>query len=222
MQLFWIIKNNSKKLITFFNGWSLDENIINHLTSSEYDVVMFYDYSNLDVDKKFLQEINEYEEINVIAWSFGVWACKAVINNFTNLKNTIAINGTLIPIDNEQGIPEKLFNITLSNLSEKTYPKFFKNMFVHEADLNKLPKRTVESQRRELIQIQKMSSEKSVIRNASLFNKIFIGMNDKIISAKNQLNFWGVNVGSEIIKIDNGHYILDLFKTWDEILNYAQ
>lgn len=225
MQLSWLIKNNSKKLIIFFNGWSLDENIVNHLTSLEYDVVMFYDYSNLDVDKKFLKELNNYAEINVIAWSFGVWACSIVINMFSGSKNVIAINGTLIPIDNIFGIPERMFNLTLSNFSEKTYPKFFQNMFAEEVDLNKLPQRSIESQRQELIQIQKLSYEKIFTQNIGSFTKIFIGTNDKIISAKNQLNFWGlnegVNEGLEIIKKESEHYIFNLFKTWDEILNYA-
>lgn len=215
MQLSWLTKNNSQKLIIFFNGWSLDENIVNHLTSLEYDVVMFYDYSDLGISESIVTEINNYNEINIIAWSFGVWACGAVINKFSNPKNVIAINGTLVPIDNEVGIPERMFNLTLSNLSENTYPKFFKNMFAQEADLNKLPKRTVESQRQELIQIQKLSTEKSFTQNANIFTKVFISTNDKIISAKNQLNFWGENI--KIIKKECGHSVP--FKSWDEIIN---
>lgn len=251
MQLTWVNKNNSDKLIIFFNGWSLDENIVNHLTSDEFDVLIFYDYSDLEISQEAIKKINSYKEINVIAWSFGVWACGNVINNFNNLKNVIAINGTLIPIDNNLGIPEKIFNLTLTHLSEENYVRFFKNMFKDgekgEADLNKLPKGNIENQKHELQQIQKMSAEKNCAENAKFFNKVFISTNDKIIPAKNQLNFWGENieaqskpqspcvgglgnppyfgdssqalVAPQIIKIESGHYIFDLFKTWDEIIN---
>lgn len=215
-------RSNPKKLILFFNGWSLDENIVKHLTSSEHDVIMFYDYSGLDIDENVLKEINGYEEINIIAWSFGVWACSTVINKFNNPKNVIAINGTLIPIDNNFGIPEKILNLTLSNLSEKTYPKFFKNMFAEEVDSNRFPQRTIENQKQELRQIQELSSKKQLSKLSFAPTKIFISNNDKIISAKNQINYWeGVNDKNntkiQIIKKDCGHYIP--FKNWDEIIN---
>lgn len=222
MQFTWLIKNNSEKLIIFFNGWSLDENIVNHLNSDEYDVVMFYDYDNFETLNNIISQINNYKELNVIAWSFGVWACGTTIDNFDKLKNVIAINGTLIPIDNNFGISKKMFNLTLSNLSEITYPKFFKNMFSKEADFSKLSHRNIENQKQELVQIQELSSKNTCNENNVFFNKIIIGSQDKIISAKNQLNFWEESKSAHIIKIECGHYIFDLFKTWDEILNYAQ
>jgi biotin synthesis protein BioG len=244
MQFTWLIKNNSKKLILFFNGWSLDENIVNHLATENFDVLMFYDYANLEISQEIIEEINSYEEINVISWSFGVWACGAVINNFNNLKNVIAINGTLLPIDNNLGIPEKIFDLTLSHLSEENYIRFFKNMFENKEkgnlDLSKLPKRTIQNQKQELQQIQKLSAlpprplwereefqcEERVLEirvrgnaeNIKFFNKIFISTNDKIIPPKNQLDFWEKS-NAKIIKKESGHYIFDLFKTWDEIIN---
>lgn len=200
------------KLIIFFNGWSLDENIVNHLTSYEYDVLMFYDYANLEISKETINEINNYKEINIIAWSFGVWACGNVIDKFKNLKEVIAINGTLIPIDNKFGISEKMFNLTLSNLSEKTYPKFFQNMFEGDTNFEKLPKRDIENQKQELINIRDNSSLKPYTK---FFTKVFVGNQDKIISAKNQINFWGEDF---IVRVNKGHYIFDLFKSWDEII----
>lgn len=220
MQLTWVIKNNSDKLIIFFNGWSLDENIVKHLTTAEFDVLMFNDYSDLEIAAETLEKINSYAEVNVIAWSFGVWACGNVINNFKNVKSAIAINGTLIPIDNNLGIPKKIFNLTLTHLSEENYVRFFKNMFAGEVDLSQISTRSIENKKQELEQIQKLSVEKNCAQNADFFNKTFIGINDKIISAKNQINFWG-ETDAQIIEIENGHYIFDLFKTWDEILNYA-
>lgn len=230
MQQTWLIKNNSDKLIIFFNGWSLDENIVNHLTSGDYDVLMFNDYCNLEIVEEIIVKINAYNEVNVIAWSFGVWNCSKVINKFNNLKNIIAINGTLIPIDNHFGIPDRLFNLTLANLSEKTYYMFFKNMFKNDKDMDsaKLPNRTIENQRNELIQIKKISSEDSISEDINLSSainftptKIIVSIDDRVVSAKNQINFWSLKNNAPITEIDEGHFILNSFKKWDEILDYA-
>lgn len=221
-----LIQNNSKKLILFFNGWSLDENIVNHLTSKNYDVTMFYDYSDLEISKEIIDEINNYDEVNIIAFSFGVWGVNAGVNASSldninaKIKNIIAINGTLIPIDNQFGISEKMFDLTLSNLSEKTYPLFFKNMWgkCHEVDLSKMPNRSIEDKRQELIAIKNNSTQLKI--SDISFNKVFIGKYDKIIPAKNQFAFWGGKCDNkEIIELDSGHYAFDLFKDWEEIIN---
>ncbi len=219
MKGLFLNQNKSDKLIVFFNGWSLDENIVSHLNPHDFDVLMFNDYSDLEIDEETFAKINSYPEVNVIAWSFGVWACGNVINKFKNIKTAIAINGTLIPINDNLGIPEKIFNLTLQHLSEENYVRFFKNMFAGDADLSKISTRSIENKKCELEQIQKLSCEKNCTQSAKFFNKVFIGMNDKIISAKNQLNFWG-ETNAQIVEIEDGHYLFDKFTTWDEILNY--
>lgn len=230
MQLKWLIKNNSRKLIIYFNGWSLDENMVKHLTSREYDVITFYDYADLEIPENIIEECNAYQEINVIAWSFGVWACSKVINKFNNPNNVITINGTPIPISNRFGIPEMLFNLTLANLSEKTYMMFFKNIFKDDKDMDatKFPNRTIENQRTELIQIKKMSSEEtaSLNDNSAIFNfvptRIFVSVNDKIVSPKNQIRFWSQINNAPLTEIEEGHFVLNHFKKWEDILNYAK
>lgn len=218
MKGLFLNKKKCDKLIIFFNGWSLDEKIVKHLSTAEFDVLMFNDHSDFEIAEEMIEKINFYNEVNVIAWSFGVWACGNVINNFKNLQNVIAINGTLVPIDNNLGIPEKIFNLTLTHLSEENYVRFFKNMFAGEADLSKISTRSIENKKRELKQIQNLSVQKLCAQNAKFFNKVFIGTNDKIISAKNQINFWG-ETDAKITQINTGHYIFDLFTTWDEIIN---
>lgn len=219
MEAKWLSKNNLPKLIIFFNGWSLDDNIIKHLKSAEYDILMLNNYINLEIPKEILAQIGKYEEKNIIAWSFGVWACGNTIKNFGKIKNAVAINGTTVAIDNNFSIPEKIFNLTLSTLSEKTYPKFFQNMFSSKKyNENLMPERTIDSQKQELIQIQNMSLKQEKINCAKLFNKVLIGTKDRIIPPENQINFWNTNKAEKIIEVDEGHYIFDLFKSWEEIL----
>lgn len=220
MQFSWLIKNNSNKLIVFFNGWSLDENIVKNLDSTGFDVLMFNDYSDLNIEEKLLNETNNYSEVNVIAWSFGVWASSYVVDKIKNLKSATAINGTLCAIDENYGIPKRIFDLTLSNFSEKNYLKFFKNMFdVFEYDYQKmLPERESENQKNELMQIQKQSFENKKLDNAKFFSRVIIGNSDKIIPTKNQLNFWRDKFTARIIQVEKGHFVFDLFSSWDEIL----
>lgn len=212
-------RSDSNRLIIFFNGWSLDENIIKHLDTVNYNVLMFYDYSDLEISEEILEKCNSYQEINIISWSFGVWACSAVINKFNKLKNVIAINGTPVPIDNSFGIPEKIFNLTLSNLSEKNYPLFYKNMFLkfEKNFLKGLPNRDIANQTQELTQIKNLSSSLAV-PIPQQFTKIFVGTQDKIIPAKNQIKFWSQYKELPIIELNEGHCIFNSFKNWDEIV----
>ena len=43
-------ENNNNKLIIFFNGWGMDEIIVSHLDKEDYDLLILYDYRDLDID----------------------------------------------------------------------------------------------------------------------------------------------------------------------------
>ena len=42
MKYKWLNNVKNKKLIIFFNGWGMDENVVKHLDCEDYDVLMFY------------------------------------------------------------------------------------------------------------------------------------------------------------------------------------
>ena len=112
MKYKWLNKNNNQKLIVFFNGWGMDENVVKHLDTEDYDVLMFYDYNTLDSDFDF-SLINNYRQKNIIAWSMGVMvaACLAPLLDFSQGEETCtAINGTLKPIDAEYCIHPKIYD----------------------------------------------------------------------------------------------------------------
>ena len=227
MKAKWLHKNNSKKLIIFFNGWSLDENIVNHLQSQEYDVLMFFDYENLEITEEILSQIRAYQQTYLIAWSFGVWALSETMDKFEKPSAAIALNGTPIPIDNSLGIPQKIFDFTLSTLSERTYENFFRNMFWDFKDVffKGLPKREIENQKQELAQIKHLSAVRENEHRNFCFDRVIISQHDKIIQAKNQMNYWqneyqDGNCRISIIE-NSGHCVFYGFKTWGEIINYG-
>lgn len=202
MKYKWLNKKNNKKLIIFFNGWGMDEIIVKHLESNDYDVLMFYDYNNLDVDLD-LNSLNKYIEKYIVAWSMGVM----VATNFKiDYINATAINGTLTPIDKDFGINPKIYDLTINGFDEKSCQKFINNMFTEHKNIN--IKRSFENQKTELIAIKKYSSKDFV-----KYSKILISDNDKIIPTKSQVKFWGIEPN-----LKTGHCPFFLFKKWSELL----
>lgn len=211
MRTFWAKKNNSEHLILFFNGWGMDENVVNHL-SSDSDILIIYDYSDLS----FNQDISTYKEVTLIAWSLGVFIASQVVQNLSNIKRSIAINGTLLPIDKDFGIDPKIFQLTLDNMSESTRDKFFAKMVSSEKVRFISPNREVESQTQELAYIKKVFQGSNF--GYSNFDVAMVSDKDKIIPTKNQVSYWGKK-SVEVIKLNSGHYPFFKFESWDELIN---
>lgn len=68
MQSHWLNKQNNNKLIIFFTGWSFDYKPFEFLNCKDFDVLIIYDYNDLD-----LPQIPEYKEYFLISWSMGVY-----------------------------------------------------------------------------------------------------------------------------------------------------
>ncbi len=201
MKYKWLNKNNNINLILFFNVWGMDEAVVKNLSFSEYDVVMFYDYNSLVCNMNFL---DEYKEKYLIAWSMGVMI--ASLFNIDYLSKT-AINGTLQPIDNEYGIPKKIYDMTIKSFSPKGCEKFIKNMYKESVDLPVI-KREFQNQKNELIAIKNYEGNIDY-----KYDKIIIGSDDKIIPTKNQIAFWGTKPN-----INSGHAPFYLFNNWSDLL----
>ena len=90
MKYKWLNKNNNSKLILFFNGWGMDECVVNHLKTDDYDVLMFYDYNSIETDFNF-KAINLYKTKHLVAWSMGVMIASLFEVDYTS---KTAINGT--------------------------------------------------------------------------------------------------------------------------------
>ena len=209
MKAFWLNKNHSSNLIVFFSGWGMDEKSV-ILDYKDYDFIVFYDYENFEIEKSLIDEINAYKNVYLIAWSMGVIASTILINKIKNLKQKIAINGTLSIIDDKFGISNKIFDATLNNLSPDSIKMFFKNMGYSDF---KEPNRTFESQLNELKNIKTFYKANNFSFD---FDKIIISKKDIIVPFKNQKRAWD---GKNCIFFDSGHYVFNLFKSWEDIIN---
>lgn len=184
-----------KKLILFFTGWGMDERPFLNMAEEEYDIAIISNYSSLSLPCPTLQQFAEqYDEINIVAWSMGVWAaCKTfalTVNLKSRLNHSIAINGTPLPISDEYGIPEAIFNGTISTLPQ-SIEKFNLRMCGSKTVYNLFkavePNRNADDKKEELIAIKE-----SFVQCPPLeWTKAIISKNDRIFPLENQLRYWG-------------------------------
>ena len=119
----YFINNNSRKLILFFTGWGCDEHEFSHLESNT-DVLILYDYTDLKISFDF----SNYDEINLISFSAGVFIA-SIINFDFKINNKFAISGNPYLFDDKLGLSKKTQDL-LYNITEETAEEFAKNYLV--------------------------------------------------------------------------------------------
>lgn len=204
MKYKWLNQKNNQKLIIFFNGWGMDECVVNHLLPEDYDVLMFYDYNTLETDFDFIS-LNIYPKKYLIAWSMGVMI--ATLFDIDYLSKT-AINGTLKPIDDRFGIPNRIYNLTLNGFSPKGAERFIKSMYAENSEYITPPNREFENQKTELEALTHYEANQDF-----KYNRVIISFHDKIIPTKNQCAFWGAEPN-----VESGHAPFNLYNKWSDLL----
>lgn len=203
MKYKWLNKKDNKEVIVFFNGWGMDESVVNHLDPALYDVVMFYDYNSLDTDFDF-NELIDYQKRYLVAWSMGVMTATLFEQKYDS---ATAINGTLFPINDEYGIPKRIYDLTIRGFNEKGAKRFISSMFLNEPPSLEIS-RTIENQKSELEALKNYKSNTDFN-----YTRVILSSDDKIIPTKNQVNFWKVEPN-----IVSGHCPFFQFKSWGELL----
>lgn len=217
----WLHRNERKKLLLFFSGWACDERPFAPLSSEEYDVLMFYDYTEPEPDPSvdFGELFRRYDQVDLLAWSFGVKVAQHLLQNFSpKIKTKMAINGTCRPVDARLGIAPQMALSTLEMLSEKNLRKFQRRMLANpsawEAFQQHLPHREWESARQELKNL--LHRFEGMTDTADFYNKALIGTEDLIFPAPNQVNYWHGKL--EYIAVAQAHFGFYDYRSWDEII----
>jgi len=123
-----IIDIHSSRLTLLFLGWGMDWHVVSGLSHSGSDLAVVYDYRSL-CGEEISVLIARYEEVNVVAWSFGVYAASRVLAPFGNrIGRRVAVNGTMIPVNDNFGIPRAIFDGTLANFCERSLRRFYRRM----------------------------------------------------------------------------------------------
>ena len=128
----FISRRHTDDLILLFAGWGMDTHPFACLSHIGCDCCVCYDYTDLNFDTTpFL----DYKNIEVYAWSFGVWAAATVLpDKGLPIRHATAINGTECGIDIEKGIPPEIFRATLEHLNEASLKKFYRRMCCEHLD----------------------------------------------------------------------------------------
>ena len=115
MKQVYIINENHPKLLLFFAGWAADETPFKQDHPKDTDYMICYDYRTPDFDTSVF---DRYRQINVVAWSMGVWAGSLILSQVPREKIfSIAFNGSTSPIDNLEGIPVQTYHF------RRTHPR---------------------------------------------------------------------------------------------------
>ena len=215
MHYHWLNKQNNDKLTIFFTGWSFDYKPFEFLDCGNFDLLIFFDYNNLD-----LINIPQYKEYFLITWSMGVFVAYQLRDKLPNFTKKIAINGTPFAVNDEYGIPLKPFLLTLKHAKIGLESKFYQNIFNKSEELEKYLQTSVErSIENRVEELQSIYNKIKITEETykHYYDKALISINDKIIPPKNQLNFWQT-YSTDFEILDSGHFPYYNFKSWNEML----
>lgn len=221
MQICQLNKKNNKNLIVFFTGWSFDEKPFRFLDCADFDVIIVFDYneiSELDVD------LSVYEKKYLITWSMGVFVAALMMEKFKDFDYKIAINGTISPVDDEFGIPVRMFELTLKHAQKGLEGKFYQNVFYDANDYKKYEnnpvQRTIENRVSELENLYELIKS-TEIGDEKFYDVALVSEFDKIIPSRNQTNCHKKS-NTTVISLSNGHFPFYNYKSWKEIIELCQ
>lgn len=199
----YIVRRSSPRLLLFFAGWGMDSNPFAALDAPDgYDLAVVWDYRDRQLDI----ELDRYEEICVVAWSFGVFMASLWLNDNSHLPVTrrIAVCGTLYPVDDSRGIPREIFAGTLNGLTPRTLDKFYMRMAggrsACQAFFEKKPQRDVDGLSLELLAIDEAARDhKHLPGEMMMWDEVIVADEDHIIPTANQLAAWAGHPGLRIV-----------------------
>ena len=215
------INHDKTRLLLFFGGFYTDYNCFEEFDTKTSDILFINDYSKMDFDELQYFDFTPYTEVNLIAYSYGVWAAnRAYLSKSLplDINKSVAISGTFCPVHPLFGINPKVYNIMLNALSVQTIVNFERNILANcnkdNPDITHV-ERTIENLREELINIKAQSSECRMEYGFS-FDTVILTKNDKIFPFKAQEAFFEKHPNKVIL--ETGHFPFFEFKTLDNIL----
>lgn len=205
---------SNKSLILLFAGWAMDSAPFEGLRRDGYDIAVLWDYRDLSIDWSFTAR---YGEICILAWSMGVYAASMSTHGIDcRVTKRVAVNGTLTPVDDRLGIPERIFRGTAAGLSEASLRKFYRRMAADRATFEKfaahMPARAVDELADELAAI----FPPPLIGNppAGQWDLAIVGRQDAIFPAVNQWRAW-TEAGVPVRILENDGHLTDMQRIID-------
>ncbi len=221
MRIEWLRQSGGTSLIVFFNGWGMDAAPLRPLTVGEHDIVVCSEYGHHFADMAPIHDIAAaYQRRLLICWSMGVYFGQIFFQDTSLVfDKSIAVNGTLSPIDDAHGIPPRTFQATLANLDAGNLEKFYRRMCRPGGDFQLFeqnrPRRSISSQRSELAFIGGAVTQAARELGDSIYSDVVIARGDLVVPAANQLRFWQRRATR---KIQGPHFPFYRWQSWEELV----
>jgi hypothetical protein len=216
-------REKNDQLVVFYGGWGVDENVFTPLCNDDFDFILFYNYS---ADEALvLPEMKVYKKITLIGYSLGVWAAE-YLSAKTGIKPdvTIAVNGTPIPADDNYGIPIKIFEGTLNNITEAHMDKFYLRMFgdrkTFRMNADRIPHRTIKSLHDELRWLYNRIMEQTV--PGFRWDYAVSSENDRVFPAGNVKSYWQKEKLTRHIILPLPHYLFNQWNSFTDFISYVE
>ncbi len=205
-------KHNSADLIIFFAGWGCDYNQFVNLHDDK-NILILYDYQNLELDFDF----GKYQNIDIIAYSAGVFVSCLLFDKIPNIRKRIALCGNPYLFDEHLGLSAKSIQV-MKDINLDNYLEFRKKYMVASDEeyvkYNQLQSlRSIESCQSELEYLQKLYLENKH-KISSEFDKAIVAENDLLFNLEAQKDFYKEKLS--IIK-NAKHHIFFRFNSFEEI-----
>jgi len=190
MQTCWLHRNKAPACLLFMAGWGMGPEPFADIGSGGMDVLMVYDYRSLD-DCELSALLPADCDLHLLAWSMGVRTAAALLHGIAWTTAT-ALGGTLMPLDDQQGIPTRLFDNTIAAFSPDIVRDFYSSMFdapdQAERFRRRPPDRPVNELLEELAALRKFCTGTPP---GDIYTRRLVTGRDRIFPARNQLRAWG-------------------------------
>lgn len=192
------------RLILIFTGWSSGPELFRNVDLPDWDVAVAHSFDGTGFDNSLL---NRYTTVYLFAWSLGVYAADVLLD-LGRITAAFALNGSVNPVSDSQGIPESVFIGTADNLSSRNLSKFRRRMMPDAESFRRLfpdteDDDTVVRLAAELYSIHERAY--GTVRSPRInWTRAYIGMNDRIFPPENLLRAWN---GVDVVKSNDSHFM---------------
>jgi len=216
-------REKNDQLVVIFGGWGTDDNFFTPLCDDSFDFILFYNYSA--DDPLVLPEMKVYKKVTLIGWSLGVWAAEYLLPK-SGIKPdvAIAVNGTPVPADDRYGIPLKVFEGTLNNITPENMEKFYLRVFgdkkTYEMNRDRIPHRSIRSLHDELRWLYNRIMEQTEPHfkwNYAVTSEI-----DRVFPSKNVKSYWAINKETKQIIVPLPHYFFHNWSTYPDFISFVE
>lgn len=217
MKAAWLNRAGHPRALVFFAGWGMDDAPFRRLGPGNRDVLAFWDYRCMD-EVPLAAQLSSYRELSLVAWSLGCAAGNCVAQQLRwELTRAVAISGTLLPEDEEAGIPTRWMEATARHVANGGWEKFVRRMCPDEPSIAAFnaapPSRRLDEAVEELQVLRRLPAPASCV-----FRAAAVCAADRIILPENQRRCWS-RYGVPAREIAAPHYPFHLWHSWEEVLS---